>query len=117
MDTSVRQEAKKFVNNRILNLDEYKAALISKASSLAREKTNACEIESSYRLLHEVEYALWRMDRGRYGVCLKCEEAIEQDRLDCQPWALFCADCQRTVDLLQRGALARRKELSKAAAA
>jgi DnaK suppressor protein len=82
----------------------------------ATEREAAAEkVESSYRLLRQIEAALAREKRGRYGQCLKCAEEIEQKRLDALPWAMFCLDCQQAVDLLHQGAQARRNEIRRAA--
>jgi DnaK suppressor protein len=122
------------------NLEVYRAALISKANELrevlgarediaversaeamdqtlsATEREKAIErMVASYRLLRQVEYALARLERGRFGICLKCEEEIETKRLDALPWALFCMDCQRAVDRLHAGVRARWNGLRPAA--
>ena len=76
--------------------------------ALQREATVE-RMESSHRLLRQVELALSRLQRGRYGRCLKCEQRIELLRLSMTPWALFCLDCQQGVDLLQYGARLRRE--------
>lgn len=49
------------------------------------------------KLLREVADALRRIDHDSYGVCLECEEAISQKRLDAVPWARYCVTCQDMV--------------------
>lgn len=124
-----------------LNLDFYRAVLLSKAAECrkqllcarldicvetaseamerwlrAAEREEAAErVEGSYRLLQQVESALSRLKCGRYGTCLKCGEAIERKRLDALPWAMFCVHCQQAVDLLDEGAQARRNEVRRVA--
>ena len=44
--------------------------------------------------LREVEDALGRIERGEYGVCIDCGGEIERERLEVQPTALRCIDCQ-----------------------
>ncbi len=44
--------------------------------------------------LREVEDALGRIERGEYGVCIDCGGEIERERLDAQPTALRCIECQ-----------------------
>jgi phosphoserine phosphatase RsbU/P len=43
-------------------------------------------------LLHEVDSALERMDKGTYGVCEECHESIERDRLMANPLCRYCLD-------------------------
>jgi RNA polymerase-binding transcription factor DksA len=72
-------------------------------------------MERSLRLLRQVEYALWRLERGRYGECVKCEGRVEPQVLDAAPWAIFCGNCQCMVDILQAEAEARRSAARQAA--
>lgn len=83
----------------VLNTDFYKEALLAEAK----------ESGASSDVLRQVELALSRLSRGRYGVCLKCDEPIEKERLDTVPWALFCTGCQRNVDTLHHAAEALRR--------
>ena len=43
-------------------------------------------------LLHEVDSALARMDKGTYGRCEECLEPVEQDRLMADPLVRYCLD-------------------------
>jgi phosphoserine phosphatase RsbU/P len=43
-------------------------------------------------LLREVDDALERMDKGRYGICEECHEPVEQDRLMADPLVRYCLD-------------------------
>lgn len=44
------------------------------------------------QLLQEVDSALQRMDQGTYGLCEKCHESVEADRLMADPLVRFCID-------------------------
>jgi DnaK suppressor protein len=41
----------------------------------------------------KLEAALARLESGRYGLCCQCGAALEAERLDADPSAVFCADC------------------------
>jgi len=68
-------------------------------------------------LLHEVDSALDRMEKGTFGLCEECHESIEADRLLSDPLVRYCLDhltqpertaLQRDLDLssqLQRNLL------------
>ena len=43
--------------------------------------------------LQSVQNALKRIDQGTYGLCLRCQKAINNDRLDFQPDTLLCVQC------------------------
>lgn len=51
--------------------------------------------QNSIDLLHKVEKALARIDRGEYGICESCGNDIPTARLDALPYATLCVDCAR----------------------
>jgi RNA polymerase-binding protein DksA len=44
--------------------------------------------------LRDIDAALQRMDAGEYGVCEQCGNDIDYARLEVQPTATRCIDCQ-----------------------
>jgi phosphoserine phosphatase RsbU/P len=60
-------------------------------------------------LLREVDAALERMSKGRYGICEECMESVECDRLMADPLVRYCLD--HLTDL-QRAALQRDLDLA-----
>jgi len=60
-------------------------------------------------LLREVDSALERMDKGRYGLCEECHEPVEQGRLIADPLVRYCLD---HLTQPQRAALQRDLELA-----
>jgi phosphoserine phosphatase RsbU/P len=60
-------------------------------------------------LLREVDSALERMDKGTYGVCEACHEAIEEDRVLADPLVRYCLD---HLSDSQRAALQRDLDLA-----
>ena len=51
---------------------------------------------------NQVDEALGRIDKERYGVCIVCSNAVEKKRLDALPWARHCLSCQ---ELQEQGLL------------
>jgi DnaK suppressor protein len=47
--------------------------------------------------LRDVQGALWRMDEGRYGLCVRCRQPIGVERLEILPQTPLCMLCQRAV--------------------
>lgn len=64
--------------------DELKHAIASPAANVAPAPF--------LQLLHEVDAALGRMDRGTYGICEHCHDTIERDRLIADPLVRLCID-------------------------
>lgn len=114
------------MSSDLLNIDFYEKALLAKADEcrsvvlnarsdtwseseaadqslgMAEREIAAERVERCDRILRQIEAALLRLKHGRYGLCLKCEETIEQKRLYALPWALFCIDCQERIDSGER---------------
>ncbi len=44
--------------------------------------------------LHDVNLALEKIAKGKYGKCDKCGQEIEKERLEVHPAARFCMKCQ-----------------------
>jgi DnaK suppressor protein len=59
------------------------------------------QMERGAKLLRDVRAALGRMDDGRYGTCLDCEEEIGLKRLKALPWTPLCIGCQERSDNTQ----------------
>jgi RNA polymerase-binding protein DksA len=50
--------------------------------------------------LRDVERALQRIRDGTYGTCVQCGADIEPERLNAQPTALRCVECQTQFEKL-----------------
>ncbi len=81
------------------------AIAIEKSADALDEVQHAAERELAIRnldresnLLRLVKLALRRMDEGTYGICMHCEEDINQKRLAAVPWAPYCLRCQELAD-------------------
>jgi DnaK suppressor protein len=49
------------------------------------------------RKLKLIDAALERLDRGEFGICEECGEAIPLKRLEAIPWAACCVPCQERL--------------------
>ena len=45
-------------------------------------------------LLQLVDEALSRVEEGTFGVCVSCDNEIQQKRLEAVPWTRHCINCQ-----------------------
>lgn len=45
-----------------------------------------------------VDGALQRIEAGSYGICLRCNENIPEERLEARPEAAYCLTCQARLD-------------------
>jgi RNA polymerase-binding protein DksA len=49
-------------------------------------------------VLHRIDEAFRRMDDGTYGICERCGQEIDFARLEAEPYANLCIDCQRVAE-------------------
>lgn len=75
------------------------------AYGLAREFDSA-RVNRLIQMLKQIEDALSRHACGWYGRCAACEGEIPVARLRSLPFALYCRDCQDSVEA-NRGGMAR----------
>jgi DnaK suppressor protein len=73
--------------------DEADHATISADSAIEQAITN-----KQLRELKEIEYALFKMDNGTYGICEMCEDSIGLQRLKVKPQAKYCIVCREIVE-------------------
>lgn len=62
-----------------------------------RERTVAVESMLEERR-RQIEIALEKVRRGQYGLCERCSNRINPERLQARPDALYCIDCQRVME-------------------
>ncbi len=64
------------------------------ADSYEREK-NAGLANNINNILYEINEALYRIEKGEYGLCEVCHNKISDERLQVMPYARMCIDCKR----------------------
>lgn len=62
-----------------------------------REKTIALVRNMEYKL-QEIERVLRLTERGDYGMCERCGQAIDPARLDAMPTATLCLKCKQELE-------------------
>ena len=50
--------------------------------------------QTDAKILQAIEEALYRMEKGVYGICRDCGEEIAPPRLDAIPWTRVCITCK-----------------------
>jgi DnaK suppressor protein len=54
--------------------------------------------DENRRILLLISEAADRIKAGTYGLCVECEEEVQQKRLEAVPWARHCLGCQEKQD-------------------
>jgi len=50
--------------------------------------------QTDAKILQAIEEALWRIEKGTYGMCRDCGEPIAPARLNAIPWTRVCISCK-----------------------
>ena len=50
--------------------------------------------QTDAKILQAIEEALYRMEKGTYGICRDCGEEIAGPRLNAIPWTRVCITCK-----------------------
>jgi DnaK suppressor protein len=50
--------------------------------------------QTDAKILQAIEEALWRIEKGTYGICRDCGEPIAPARLNAIPWTRVCISCK-----------------------
>ena len=80
----------------IVDYDENHPADIA-SETYEREKDFALS-ENVSELMMKVERALEKLDEGTYGICDRCNGAINPQRTHVLPYATLCVKCQDAIE-------------------
>src|SRR5262245_56105960 len=51
--------------------------------------------QTDAKILQAIEEALYRMEKGTYGICRDCGDPIAPARLEAIPWTRVCISCKQ----------------------
>lgn len=74
--------------------DEGDLAIISHARELSYNLQ-----EGDFTRLRSIEEGMEALDRGQYGECIRCDDDINERRLEAIPWATMCIRCQEEAEM------------------
>ena len=96
------QQISKNIDDNIKEIDGLKVAEASDDADHATINVDTA-IEEALNIkqqqeLKEIEYALFKIENGSYGVCEMCEDPIGEARLAVKPQARYCIVCREIVE-------------------
>jgi len=108
MDTSIYKEALLKKRGEILSqgggvkpIQTTMGDVNSRQGDLADQASGNNEVhiqlklkQTDAKILQAIEEALWRIEKGTYGICRDCGEEIAKARLKILPFATRCVACQ-----------------------
>ena len=75
-------------------LDQQSVGRVSRIDAIQQQQMAIASQDQAAQLLKRIELALQRIGAGEYGYCLQCTQPIMLARLQAQPFASLCLDCQ-----------------------
>ncbi len=74
----------------------------SRQGDLADQATGNNEVhiqlklkQTDAKILQAIEEALYRMEKGTYGICRDCGDPVAAARLEAIPWTRVCITCKQ----------------------
>ncbi|MCP4391921.1 MAG: TraR/DksA family transcriptional regulator [Gammaproteobacteria bacterium] len=77
-----------------VTLDQQSVGRVSRIDAIQQQQMAIAGQQQATQISKQIEVALQRIDSGEYGYCLQCGETIGFARLQAQPFASMCLDCQ-----------------------
>jgi RNA polymerase-binding transcription factor len=74
--------------------EEITQDIADKAANSYTKEFLFSQSDDNRRILQLVDEALARTDNGGFGLCVACQEEVQQKRLEAVPWARHCIECQ-----------------------
>ena len=71
---------------------------LTRMDAIQQQSVSAANRRSVDLRLKQITQALTLIERGDYGLCLRCEEPIGYARLKARPESPYCVDCQDEID-------------------
>ncbi|MDH3859909.1 MAG: TraR/DksA family transcriptional regulator [Gammaproteobacteria bacterium] len=81
-----------------VTLDQQAVGRVSRVDAIQQQQMAIASQQQATLLLQRIEIAQQRIESGEYGLCLKCAEPIAFARLQAQPTATLCIECQSTSE-------------------
>jgi len=71
------------------------SAALERAADQVEEYSTLLSIEHNLEIkLKNVNLALKKIEKGKYGICEKCQKSIDVERLKISPETRFCKKCK-----------------------
>jgi len=77
----------------VVELDQSRMGRLSRMDAMQVQAMAQASGRRRELMLRQVASALARLDRGEYGICQGCDEAIPRKRLEFDPTATLCIAC------------------------
>ncbi len=80
---------------RPVTLDQSRVGRLSRMDAMQGQQMAAETVRRRTEEIQRIRAALSRIEKDEYGYCLRCEEDIDEKRLESNPSAPLCIRCAR----------------------
>lgn len=94
----IQRELRKYDSESYTRLAERVADPGDQAWSDLVSDLNLAEVTRDVGEMRRIELALKRLAEGQYGICIGCGDRIDPERLEVNPAAVRCLECQREFE-------------------
>jgi RNA polymerase-binding transcription factor DksA len=94
-DENLTEETEQESISELASYDQHQADMGTETFEREKDLSILEQIEAE---LADVEYALRRLDEGKYGTCEACGKPIDKDRLEAMPATRLCRDDQQKAE-------------------
>lgn len=84
---------------RPVTLDQQSVGRVSRIDAIQQQQMALASHDQAVQMLKQVKQALRRIESNDYGYCRDCAEPIAFARLQVQPFASLCIDCQSAAEV------------------
>ena len=81
-----------------VELDQQSVGRVSRIDAIQQQQMAIASHDQAAVMLKQVRQALNRIESREYGLCSECGEPIALARLQVQPFARRCIDCQSAAE-------------------
>ena len=81
-----------------VTLDQQSVGRVSRIDAIQQQQMALASHDQAMQMLKQVQQALRRIESNEYGYCQECAEPIAFARLQVQPFAGLCIDCQSAAE-------------------
>ncbi|MCF6252958.1 MAG: TraR/DksA C4-type zinc finger protein [Methylococcaceae bacterium] len=87
------------ITDNVKQLDEHIAKDFEQPITGKDNDESPDSLENEARIeIEKIQQAISRIDKGTYGICLSCGQAIKKERLNNTPFSSQCTHCAKKDD-------------------
>ena len=92
------KESQKLLDNELSSYDNHPADTGTELYMMEQERGFAEQIKD---IIDEIDESLEDIENEDYGICIDCDEEIDEERLELIPYAKTCLECSEKEEVIE----------------